>query len=1680
MTDPDGNTETDDLDPAAGSRLVAHTDALGNTTRYAYDNRGFREATTDPDGHTTTLAHDALGDVTTKVTCRSRNSCQKSTATYDTSTSATDYAAGKILTASDPRTYANVVADNTHPGYVTTWTYNAQGLVSTVTEPATGAAPKGRVTTYTYTTSSTPAADGGTQIGNQLASVTDANGAKTSYTYFSGGQVATITSPMGAVTRYEYTADSYGPSARVVTDSSYPAGIRTTYTYDAENRPLTVTEPETVDAVTKAHHRLRRTYGYDDDGNVDSVSLADVAGTDDARTSTYTYTAGGRLASSTDAEGNKTTQQFNAMGERSATVLPDGDKLGYGYSATGELQTTTLANYVGDPNAPSAPTDLVLESRAYDPAGRLASVTDAMGRVTAYHYLDDGLLADRVQASGTPAASQERWEYDAAGNASRHYAGCDPAGVDPCLRSSSIFSDAANRPIETDDFVALYKVRTRAVSHDPVGNITATTTEDADTSTSPAKITDPHQTTLAYDAGNNLTSAVNKNGSSSLTTTYTRDTAGRLLSKTSPAGRKVSYGYDQVGQVESVAKPKIADGQSGADVVPTWSTGYDTFGETEASRDADGNVVTYAHDGDGDVTTVAASPYTAPGASDAVTPTVSYTYDAMSRPVSQSDAMNYRQVAGYDQLGNVASVTLPGGAKQTFTYDPEGEQLTSTSPTGARTEQTYDELGHRVTATDDERYPTPSADTTTYVIDRLGNDLSMTDPLGNKTAYGYDRLQNRVSETSPTGKTTTTAYDSADRAVSVTAPDGTSSVVQLDEAGRQIGTQQLSTTGTVLSSTSATYDGDGNRSTETDESGHVVTSTYDGDGNLTRQTQPDGNGGTNTTSFGYDAQGNRTSYTDPNGYTTSYTYNSLGRQESSVLPAVAGDTALADRATTVAYDADGRPVTTTRPGGVSVTRHYNAAGEVAGVTGSGAAAEQRDYTYDDDGRLTKATSGSTTVTATYEDRGQVLTSSDAGGQASMTYDAADNLRARTDAAGSATFSYDAAGNLTKQAGPAAGSTTDWSYTANGQVAKTTYEGVASIAYGYDGQHRTTSETVADPAGKNLTSYTYGRNAAGQVTSSATSCSTGCTAGSTTYTYDALGRLATSKSGTTTTTFGYDGDGNLTKGDGYTAAYNEQDELTSSTNAAGTTRYGYSLRGTLDSVTAPNGDSTSSSFDAYDELVATGGRTYSYDALGRTSSISGQGADNTFSYDGVGTEPVSDGSQTFGRTPSGAPITSTSGSATTDLVTDDHGDVLEQLSKAGVGGSNNYAAYGAAKHTGTARTALGFEGGWTDSDGNVMTASRWYSPVLNRFLSADSQQNPPTPAVNANRYAYGNDDPLDRTDRSGHSACRDYEREAVEQAEERKEEERAERQIRDLHREIAREHAEQAREDAEVEREDARDERAAEREERAWDEEEFEEEHGGESRSQYERELEDEARHPERVESRPWWEDVLEDGGEFLEDGAEFVVEDPEVLLLLESFTNPSLGDCGSGAEPERVTPRNTEQRARQGVQRAVDHPDSAPAEDPAAKAASEPKTFHPAESGDETTSDTAAEGDRAAEEVEADPGEDDSAATADLGDSSSVPRTSYSRPNGATTAAQRQSVQGQPCVSFGTVSDGQVADHTYPLVQEYYETGTINLDRMRVPLSRSDRSARCVLRGRAPRTVIIRSSCMRYLVLNHE
>ncbi|MFJ7280586.1 RHS repeat-associated core domain-containing protein, partial [Kitasatospora sp. NPDC098663] len=87
---------------------------------------------------------------------------------------------------------------------------------------------------------------------------------------------------------------------------------------------------------------------------------------------------------------------------------------------------------------------------------------------------------------------------------------------------------------------------------------------------------------------------------------------------------------------------------------------------------------------------------------------------------------------------------------------------------------------------------------------------------------------------------------------------------------------------------------------------------------------------------------------------------------------------------------------------------------------------------------------------------------------------------------------------------------------------------------------------------------------------------------------------------------------------------------------------------------------------------------------------------------------------------------------------------------GVTGSTAYDPFGKPTASAGATNSLGYQSGWTDpASGDVNMAARWYRPGSGTFASRDSWQLGTNPSVQGNRFTYGNGDPIDSTDPSGH-------------------------------------------------------------------------------------------------------------------------------------------------------------------------------------------------------------------------------------------------------------------------------------------------------------------------------------------
>jgi YD repeat-containing protein len=361
-----------------------------------------------------------------------------------------------------------------------------------------------------------------------LTSLTDVDGSVTSYSYDAANERTLTTCADGTRLQTTYNAD--GTVAKTVDG----AGNATTQSYDALARPISVTDP------------LSRTtrYTYDRDGN--QLALTDPAGRittksydsaneltgitySDRKTPNVTlvYDADGQRTSMTDGTGTS-SWTYDSLHRVTATTTGAGAKVKYAYDLKGQLTGLTY------------PTSGHSVSRTFDAADRLTSIKDWLGNSTTFGYDGDGNLTKETLPTSTGITAT--YSYDAA---SRLLKITDAKGS-TTLASFSYTRDAASLltaatetgvPSPGSDTFGYTKLHQLATV-----NLGAYTYDKADNIT---RLFSPSQATLTYDVANELRTLV----SGGLTTTFTYNSRGNLLTWTPPSGPAFTYAYDQANRL---------------------------------------------------------------------------------------------------------------------------------------------------------------------------------------------------------------------------------------------------------------------------------------------------------------------------------------------------------------------------------------------------------------------------------------------------------------------------------------------------------------------------------------------------------------------------------------------------------------------------------------------------------------------------------------------------------------------------------------------------------------------------------------------------------------------------------------------------------------------------------------------------------------------------------------------------------------------------------------------------------------------------------------------------------------------------------------------------------------------------------------------------------------------------
>jgi RHS repeat-associated protein len=1337
--DPAGKAMVYHADPAHGGRITAVLDASGGTTEYGYDDNGFLNSVTDPDDHTTLTENDDDGNAVITQTCRSATSCQLSYASYyENAADPLDPRNNKVTATWDAR--ASSEADSTHE---TDYAYTAAGDLAGVTVPGTD---DDRTTTYTYTAGSETAADSGTEPVGLLASSTTAGGAVTKYSYNHDGDLARTTDPVGMATAYTYDAAGH-PLSSVQVSDSYPSGVATYYGYDDDGRLDAQLGPVTTDAVTGVARTPWTVYGYDPDGLVATVTTADYQGHDPTRVVTYTYDANDRVASEQDPTGATSKYTYDAYGNVATYTDALGNVYGYTYLPTGQQTSTVLHNYVGDPTAPGSPVDLTLASRSFDPAGRLATSTDAMGRTTHYYYFDDDLpqsawIDGFHDADGsTRSFPLVQDQYDAAGNLTEQVTGNGLVTTDYEVDARDRVTRATLDPADLD--------RVTTYGYDADSRLTATTVYQG---------SDWSWSTASYDALGRPTSTAAWNGTAWLTTSWKLDQRGLPLSMTDPRGNAsgataaaytTSYAYDQAGRLTATTAPPVSTEQVGGTAQttrPVTTVGYDMYGDTVETKDPDGNVTTAGYDLDGRQTSTTLAAYTQATLGSTLTPTSTIGYDSLGRVTSATDALKRKTAYTYDQLGNTVQIDNPDGGSAHAGYDHDNELLWSRDPAGALSVSTYDDLGRTLTDTQVDRVPTAKAYTTSYTYLDSGVLRSATDPAGNTGYYTYNAAGELTAYGNPLGYAQFTERDEAGRPTRILATDGTSQNFVYDKAGNLASESDEDIDGTVLRTTGYGYDAAGNLTSVADPAGGSTAYAYDALNRVTGQAEKATTAGHYiATTFGYDADGNRTRSTDGNGNATTYAYNPWGLPVTQTVPATAAYSTPATRQTVADYDAAGQAVKVTQPGGAVTVTAFDPMGRVSAQYGTGAeaATAARAATYDKDGRMLTASAPGGTDSFGYDDRGDLVSASGPSGAASFGYDEDGRMSSRTDASGTTGYGYDAESRLVSQTDPLTGTIIGYGYDKVDQLTGVTYgTGGATRKLSYDTLHRLIGDSLTSASGASEETVGYGYDDDDRIVAKLTTGAVGVTGDN--YGYDLTGRLTSWIEGATTTAYTYDDAGNRTGNGSAAATYDARDELLSD----GSATYTYTARGTLSTKTPASGTAEPLGYDAFDRLVSDGSTGYAYDGLDRVVAAGSK----TLSYSGPGATPVADGTQTYSLDPDGDVTAMKQGSTAQLALQNTHGDVTGTFTATGaaLAGVTAYNPFGVVTRATGTRTDLGYQSGWTDpGSGRVNMAARWYDPSTGGFASRDTMAVDPVPSSAGNPFAYAGADPMDNVDPSGH-------------------------------------------------------------------------------------------------------------------------------------------------------------------------------------------------------------------------------------------------------------------------------------------------------------------------------------------
>jgi|GEM_PF-3372081 len=813
------------------------------------------------------------------------------------------------------------------------------------------------------------------------------------------------------------------------------------------------------------------------------------------------------------------------------------------------------------------------------------------------------------------------------------------------------------------------------------------------------------------------------------TTTFTRNSNNQVTTVTYPDGTTDNYSYNSLGEVTQHQQ------RNGAAETFT----YNSVGQLTAYENAAGEQYNYAWNG------------------------------AWLLSGSQEVARNIWTYFGYNNRGQITTLTNTDGSTETFAYNNYGWETGWTNENGNTWQTGFDAYGRVSTNTD---------------------------PLGRTVQYFYARPgQSELAQTAnapgeiilPSEKTSTMLYD-----------------------GDWHLTQKTVGTGSQTTTVQAIYDGFGNQTEFIDGAGDDTIYGYDSRNRVISQTDPN----SNQTQWTYDALSEITGLTEANGETVAWAYDAMGR--------ISQVTDQKGFATQYGYDQIDDVVALTEPSGSVYNWTYDAIGRATGETFPDATTAS--WQYDSAGNLASYTSvGSNQEDYSFDTRNRPIHSNWAVSGATnripvnYKYDSASNVLKITGQNSTVSYGYDAANEVqTETQSPIGGvaQTIGYTYNVDGLPAEMSIGGVYGQQWTYESRNLVSS--IEDLSGNTIVSYTYDTD--GRVVSRSLQNGT-----STSYSYDAGSRLiqqveSLAQGASWPAALSYNAVNQITSithnglGDDRTFGYNARGELNKTVFGGpdpspetftpaydgdgnwtkilvnGTLQTSYTA-GPLDQYTAltaynssGDGTTTNLTYDTHDNLQGVNGSSFQFDLDNRL--VNGSNSPNSVqcSYDGLGrcVSRTINGVTTYITYAGWSPIleTNSSGNITdarvyglgiddliedltpalaanffyhmdasgnVQLVSDPNGNLIEYYSYNPFGTFSIYNPDWSPLSASTVGNRFYFQGReYLAGVGVYDFRNRAYSPVLGRFLQMD----PIGFGGGNNLYRFAGNDPVNSADPLG--------------------------------------------------------------------------------------------------------------------------------------------------------------------------------------------------------------------------------------------------------------------------------------------------------------------------------------------